>query len=186
MRRLPESWCYMGSLVKDRQKRLTPHPSRLPESVGGPVKGRHHRLASPVFRLPSRAKGAGFTLIEILAAFVIFALAFGAVMQALSGSVHNTVQSRGYTQAALMARSKMDRLGITEALEPGGYSGELDEGYRYEMEIREWQPPEGEWADGNLQPQVQLYRVDLRVLWGDEPRVRQAEFSTLRATKPDL
>ena len=136
-----------------------------------------------------RGRQRAFTLIEILAAFMIFALAFGAVMQALSGSINNTVQSRGYTQAALMARSKMDRLGVTQPLEPGTDSGELDKGYRYEMEIREWQAPDdagGDLGNGNLQPQVVLYRVQLRVLWGEQPDVRQAEFTTLRAAQPDL
>lgn len=133
-----------------------------------------------------RARQRAFTLIEILAAFVVFALAFGAVMQALSGSIQNTVQSRGYTQAALMARSKMDALGVTEPIEPGGDRGELAEGYRYDLEIREWEPPEDAGPDGNLQPQVVLYRVQMTVEWGDEPRTRRAEFTTLRAVQPEL
>lgn len=161
------------------------HSRSLP--VGGPVRGRPYRLPSPAARFPG-ARQRAFTLIEILAAFVIFALAFGAVMQALSGSINNTIQSRGYTQAALMARSKMDRLGVTEPLEPGTVSGEIDEGYRYEMEIREWQPPDdgGDLGDGNLQPRIVLYRVDLRIIWGERPDVRQAEFTTLRAAQPEL
>lgn len=136
---------------------------------------------------PTGSRQRAFTLIEILAAFVVFALAFGAVMQALSGSIRNTVQSRGYTQAALMARSHMAALGMTpeSELEPGTYSGDLDEDYRYEMEIREWQPPEGGGPDGNIQARVELYRVDLKVRWGEEPRVRQATFSTLRAVSPE-
>lgn len=140
------------------------------------------RHSSPI----TGARQRGFTLIEILAAFVVFALAFGAVMQSLSGSIRNTVQSRGYTQAALMARSKMDALGVTEPIRPGGDSGELEDGYRYELDIREWQPPEGAGPDGNIQPQVVLYHVTLKVQWGEPPRVRQAEFNTLRAVQPEL
>ena len=163
-------------------------PARLPSSVC-----RFHR-------------DTGFTLIEILAAFVVFALAFGAVMQALSGSIRNTAQSRGYTQAALMARSKLETLGITEPLEAGSSSGELEEGYRYELEISEYEPPPGEVsvsggdgnereapADrgpganaGNVQPNVKLYRVMLTVYWGNQRRERHAEFSTLRAVRPEL
>lgn len=139
-------------------------------------------------RLPQtkRARQRAFTLIEILAAFVVFALAFGAVMQALSGSIQNTVQSRGYTQAALMARSKMDALGVTEPIQLGGDSGELADGYRYELEIQEWEPPEEAAPDGSLQPAMALYRVHMKVQWGEPPRVRQAEFTTLRAVRPEL
>lgn len=161
------------------------HGGNRPSVVGGPVKGRWPR---PEFRAPYRrgTRQRGFTLIEILAAFVVFALAFGAVMQALSGSIRNTVQSRGYTQAALMARSKMDTLGVTEAIEPGGDRGELAEGYRYDLEIREWEPPEEAGPDGNIQPRVVLYRVHMTVEWGEAPSVRRAEFTTLRAVQPEL
>lgn len=152
----------------------------------------------------SRSRNRGFTLIEILAAFVVFALAFGAVMQALSGSIRNTAQSRGYTQAALMARSKLETLGLTEPLKEGSTSGKLEEGYRYELEISEYEPPSGEVsvsggdgegqepppdrgaATGNVQPNVKLYRVKLTVYWGNQRSERRAEFSTLRAVRPEL
>lgn len=149
------------------------------------MKGRQPRQTLRTAYLPG-ARQRAFTLIEILAAFVVFALAFGAVMQALSGSIRNTVQSRGYTQAALMARSKMDALGVTEPIRPGGDRGELAEGYRYDLEIREWEPPEDPGPDGNLQPEVVMYRVDMTVEWGEPPRVRRAEFTTLRAVQAEL
>lgn len=146
-------------------------------------RGRLSRLPPPAYRL---SRNKGFTLIEILAAFVIFALAFGAVMQALSGSIRNTVQSRGYTQAALAARSVMDELTYTEPLRPGTLSGELENDYRWEMTVSEYEPEDAMAADGNLTPVVQLYRVDLTIYWGEPSRERQASFTTLRAVRPEL
>lgn len=174
---------------ESRLERRSHIPARRLRLEGNHIPRRAERASRPLTPHPSLLTGArqrAFTLIEILAAFVVFALAFGAVMQALSGSIQNTVQSRGYTQAALMARSKMESLGVTEPIQPGGERGELDDGYRYDLEIREWEPPEGAAPDGNLQPQVVVYHVTLKVQWGEAPRVRQAEFTTLRAVSREL
>jgi prepilin-type N-terminal cleavage/methylation domain-containing protein len=51
-------------------------------------------LRKPAFRVrhsaPSLRRSAGFTLIELIAAFVIFALGFGILMQILGGALHTT------------------------------------------------------------------------------------------------
>jgi type II secretory pathway pseudopilin PulG len=43
------------------------------------------RRATPAFN-----KSGGFTLIELVAAFVIFALGFGVLLQILGGALHTT------------------------------------------------------------------------------------------------
>lgn len=147
------------------------------------------RLPPHPYRLTAERQ-RGFTLIEILAAFVVFALAFGAVMQSLSGSIRNTVQSRGYTQAALMARSVMEEFEYTRELAPGTETGELADGYRYELTVSEYVPEEGPGPapgpDGNLVPTMELYRVEVTIFWGRPSRERQATFETLRAVQPEL
>lgn len=157
--------------------------------AGGSVRGRFHhsphssQAAKQPASLLTRTKCAGFTLIEILAAFVIFVLAFGAVLQALSGSIHNTVQSRGYTEAALTARSLMDELEATGQLRPGTVDGELDGGYRYELHMDEYVPEDAPAEALGIEPAVRLYRIELTVYWGGERRQRErrATFTTLRA-----
>jgi type II secretory pathway pseudopilin PulG len=54
--------------------------------------------------LGQRAKSGGFTLLELLLAFVVFAISFATVLEIMSGSMRNTVRAREYTEAALTAQ----------------------------------------------------------------------------------
>ena len=60
----------------------------------------------------SPAGSRGFTLLELLLAFVVFALSFATVLEILSGSMRNTVRARHYSEAALTAQSIMDQVGL--------------------------------------------------------------------------
>lgn len=134
--------------------------------------------------MPTARSSRGFTLLEVVAAFVIFSLAFAAVLQIISGSVRNASQSADFTKAALMAQSRMDLVGIDPPLEEGTYDGEFDDDYRWTMSIVP-EEPESESPLSADQFPLRLYRVDFEVLWGEAPRERRAQFSTLRAALPE-
>jgi len=122
---------------------------------------------------------AGFTLIEVMLAFVVFALLFGVVLQILSTSVSNTRLSGDYTRAALWAQSMLDGLGIEEMIEPGVSQGQFDARFSWLLEIEET----GVFDERGLDPEalpISLYYVRLTVEWG-EGRPRQAVFETLRS-----
>lgn len=123
---------------------------------------------------------SGFTLLEILAAFVIFSLSFAAVLQILSSSMRNTVRSAEFTQAALWAQTKLDAVGVDPLLEEGTSRGEFDDKYRWELDIT---PYEAEREGGIISDEsaLVLYQVDLTLTWGDDQRTRDAHFRTLRA-----
>ena len=90
---------------------------------------------------PRRSRQRGFSLIELVAAFVVFALAFGVLMGILSSSIRNTRLAAEYTQAALWAQSRLDVVGIGEKLEEGHESGRFDDEYRWELDISKYEPP---------------------------------------------
>lgn len=130
---------------------------------------------------PSRS--AGFTLIEVLLAFVVFALSFTVVLEILSGSMRNTVRAKEYTEVALIAQSVMDQVGLDIPLEAGaGSSGESGD-YQWQLEIN----PFVGTADnahslelGELTG-IELLEVDFTISWGSYPREQSNRFSTVRA-----
>lgn len=132
--------------------------------------------------LPGNRQG-GFTLLEILAAFVIFALVFAGVLQALSGSLRNTVRSSDYTQAALLAQTKMDLVGIDPILEESSDSGRFDDKFSWELVIEPYLLGELEEVD-DQEVGVDLFRIELVVSWGEPPHTRRAVFKTLRSALP--
>ena len=125
----------------------------------------------------------GFTLLEVLLAFVVFALSFAVVLEILSGSMRNTVRAREYTEASLIAQSVMGKLGLELLVEQGvNYLGESGN-YEWELSIELYQD-DGENSQsialGELTG-VELLQIDLVISWGEPPRTRSNSFSTVRA-----
>ena len=125
----------------------------------------------------------GFTLLEVLLAFVIFAMSFATVLEILGGSMRSTVRARDYTEAALLAQSLADMVGTEIPLEEGSLAGEAPGGYQWEvvMSLYEPQSPDDRTLEIAEVSGTILYWVDLEVAWGDESRQRQVHFSTVRS-----
>lgn len=121
----------------------------------------------------------GFTLIEVMAAFVVFALLFGVILQVLSTSMSNTRRSGDFTQAALWAQSVLDGAGVEHMLEAGRSSGRFDDRFSWTLEVTEEMVFDERGLDA-LDLPIALYALELTVEWGDE-RPRQAVFRTLRS-----
>ena len=141
--------------------------------------------------LPTRGtrpgRSGGFTLLELLLAFVVFALSFATVLEILSGSMRNTVRAREYTEAALTAQSVMDQLGLEIPLEAGvSLAGESGD-YRWTIDLYEYvdngeNPYSVELAELTG---IDLLQVDLEVSWGEPPREQSKYFSTIKALSTD-
>lgn len=113
----------------------------------------------------------GFTLLEILVAFVMLALVGGALMQLFQGGLQNLTRSDDYTRAALLAESTLSELRAQASLEPGQRSGEPAPGFRYELVLTPY------LDDG--EPVPHLLQADLTVAWGDADQARQYRVRTL-------
>jgi general secretion pathway protein I len=142
-------------------------------------------------------KSGGFTLIEMVAAFVIFAIGFGVLLQILAGSLHTTRQSSEYTQAALWAQSLLDTQGIGEPLKEGSSSGQFDANYNWQLNVSRYQAPQiansTSTVFDNVQAgatgtaalgQLELFQLELVVNWGNAYLVHHARFVTLRVMGP--
>jgi general secretion pathway protein I len=143
----------------------------------------------PGFRAPRGRPGnsGGFTLLELLLAFLVFALSFATVLEILSGSMRNTVKAREFTEAALTAQSVMDQVGLEIPLQSGfAATGEAGD-YRWEIELFDY-------VDTGENPYsvdlaeltgIELLQVELQVSWGEPPREQSSYFSTVKAVLPN-
>lgn len=157
----------------------------------------------------------GFSLIEMVAAFLVFAIAIGVLMQILATSMHNTRESSDYTMAALWAQSKLDTVGIGVPIGAGRANGRFDDTYSWELNIQQVdptsvEPPPQQTLNAGNQGQAgmqqnqlsaanagngngasvtpfDLYQIDLTVFWGGRfgSNPHTAHFGTLRAQNPD-
>lgn len=153
----------------------------------------------------TRGRARGFTLIEIVAALVLFAIALGIFMQMTGNSLRAARQAQFYSVAALHAQSLLDAAGHGETLREGVSSGRLDDGTEWTLRVAKAdvdtiampvpQAPAGVTAPGAPAPlppaagvreevPVDLYRLDLTIRWDDGRGRREAAFTTLRAIQP--
>ena len=114
---------------------------------------------------------AGFTLLEILVAFVMLALVGGALLQLFQGGLQSLAAGDNYSRAALLAESTLSQLRADPNVQTGQRSGELAEGYRYELQLTPYT------EDGEVQPD--LLQADLAILWGEPGNDRRYDVRTL-------
>ena len=172
-------------------RRHFPCTAVAPRTSAHAAQIRFGRRATPQF-----GRSGGFTLIELIAAFVIFALGFGVLLQILGGALHTTRQSAEYTQAALWAQSLLDIQGVGEPLKEGGRSGQFDDQFSYQLNISKYQPIPVMSNNNLLQAsrvgagavqtpgQMELYQIELVVSWGNQYLQHHARFVTLRVMGP--
>ena len=139
------------------------------------------RLLGPLPGPP--AGNRGFTLLELLLAFVVFALSFATVLEILSGSLRNTVKAREFTEAALTAQSVIDQVGLEIPLESGARASGDSGDYHWDIELYDYAALEENPYSVELAELtgIQLLQVDLQVSWGETPREQSRRFSTVKA-----
>jgi len=121
---------------------------------------------------------AGFTLVEVLIAFVIMTIVLGALFRAFSGGLRGLDTSEGYAIAAMQAQSKLDEIGSDIPLEPGITTGTFDNGDEWELDISPFDlPGQGAGAGEEEVSPLRAYKVMLQVSWD---KTRSLSFETLR------
>jgi general secretion pathway protein I len=78
----------------------------------------------------------GFTLLEVLVAFAIAALALAVLFRGALDGVHITRIAGHEDEALVRARSHLAAIGRDVAIAPGHYTGDDGDGYRWALDIR--------------------------------------------------
>ncbi|MBE1159406.1 prepilin-type N-terminal cleavage/methylation domain-containing protein [Dyella sp. 7MK23] len=124
----------------------------------------------------------GFSLLEVIAAILLLAVTFGALMEVAGGSIRLSQNAARHTQAALWARSLLDTHFALDPIQPGVSQGQFNDYYRWRMSVVPWVGPGVALAPNPNA--MQMYRIDLDVMWGSSPFEQKAHFSTLRIGSP--
>jgi general secretion pathway protein I len=133
------------------------------------------------------ARQRGYTLLEVVVAFSILAVALTVLLGALSGGTRQVRWSADAGRAALLAQSLLDQTGVGEVLQPGRSNGELEDGrYRWSLEVEPYvdrtRPPSPMVDAGG----PRLLRLQLTVAWGDGGPRERLQLSTLRLVQPGV
>ncbi len=114
-----------------------------------------------------RNRQRGFTLIEIIIATAVMALALVAVLQVFSLGVSSARRSQKSTIAVTLARNVMEEVASRDLLEPGREEGELEDyDMSYSIDITEGELPG-------------LHDVEVAVSWSDEGATKEYRLFTM-------
>jgi general secretion pathway protein I len=128
----------------------------------------------------------GYTLIEVLVAFAVLALALTVLLGTLSGATRQVRWSADAGRAALHAQSLLAQVGVGEALQAGRRDGEFDDGrYRWTLDVAPYTDPLLPPPAGIDPFTPQLMQLRLAVEWGDGGRGQRMLLDSLRLVQPD-
>lgn len=131
-------------------------------------------------------RSKGFTLLEVMLAFVVFALSFAAVLEIMAGSMRSVARASDDTDVALLAQSLMDIVGTEIPIEEGSFSGTSMDRYNWQLDIYFYASVEGDENSALTQELadmsgIELYTVDLNIDWQAGRNDVQKHFSTVRS-----
>jgi general secretion pathway protein I len=125
----------------------------------------------------------GFTLMEILVAFVVLGAAVGVLYRTFSAGLRNVDAVAGYSEAIAVAEAKLTGLGLEQPLQEGDESGATeDRRFNWQIAVRPYQPPDtaGDESAGFISPH-QLLRATVTVTWNERgDQKRRIDLSTVR------
>lgn len=148
-----------------------------------------HFVEANALNLPANRRSAkyltqGFSLLEILVAFMLLAMAMGVLMQIFSRGVTGATLADRYARATMYAESKLAGIGIEEELKESALAGKFDDDFSWTLVVRPYQDPvpkDQSVVDFEKLMPTQLYEIDLKVSFiADDHRERLVNLSTLR------
>ena len=117
---------------------------------------------------------AGFTLVEVIVAFAILALALGVLMFIISDGIQRSAQAELAAEAASLAQSLLAQAAAETPLRSGERAGQFDDRRRWRLRTEPYA------GAGDPQGAIGAYRVTAEVFWHDDTRERSLALSTLR------
>ncbi len=139
-----------------------------------PDAGVRHRFtrSGPAGRVS--ATGRGFTLLEVLVALAIMAIATTLVMQLFSADLRAIARSGDVTSAAVRGDSRIREIIAEPSLEEKTWTEETEDGYRMDIAVSEVMKPRTD----NLP--VKLMEVTLTIRWTEGTKEKNLRLKTMK------
>ncbi|HWP35647.1 MAG TPA: type II secretion system minor pseudopilin GspI [Thermodesulfobacteriota bacterium] len=148
-----------------------------PTAPSRPPAGRRRTRQGPARGPDGRRHRAGFTLLEVLVALVVLAVALTALLEAQTLAVRLRSQAQELTLATFLLQDRMTQVLLGPLPEPGTQEGDFGPdypGYRWEVTV----------SDTGFATTPRVREVRVRVLWGSGRRPEALELTGFVAERP--
>lgn len=131
-----------------------------------------------------RSRQAGFSLLEVLVAFVVLALVGTTLFRLFGQSLNNAGAADEYSRAAVFAESRLALAGLDLPLRESNDQGTSDDGrYTWATKVEPYVPPGASDDQARLAQllPMRLWRLSVVVSWpGEMGNSRSFAISTVR------
>ena len=120
----------------------------------------------------------GFTLIEVLVAFVMLALVLGTALEIFSSGLARASELESHSRALVLAQSRLAAVGVEEAIKEGDTQGESeDRRFRWTVNVRRIDDTDPAAPTPSI---YAMFRIDVHVAWsGGDARQRSIALATV-------
>lgn len=122
----------------------------------------------------------GFSLLEVLVAFAILAMSLGVLSQIFTSGMRNTQLSARYSEAMILAESRLAVASVYHDLKEGSDTGS-SAGFQWSVEVTAYEGT-GDFTN----PSSKLLRVQVTINWEEYTKNRSIRLSTLRLGSDSL
>ena len=119
----------------------------------------------------------GYSLIEVLVAFTILALALTVLFRIFSGGLRNVDASADYALAVLVAEGKLAEPGVSTPLQIDTADGVEADKFTWSRSITQYEPANAEFSNPFG---VRAYRIVVNVEWPGGRSTRRVALETIR------
>jgi general secretion pathway protein I len=130
----------------------------------------------------------GFTLLEVLIAFTIAALALGILFKGAGGGMVSVERAGRYEEAVSRAKSHLAAIGRDAALAVGDSEGDDGGGFRWQLQVApvavSAPAPGDRGAPGAPPRPVSLFSVSVAVSWVEDGKRREVRLKSQRLGQP--
>jgi general secretion pathway protein I len=122
----------------------------------------------------------GFSLIEIMIAFVIMSIALTMVIRVFATGQRVVAETENYTIAVQIAESLMARVGEDISLDQSQLDGVVENKYNWQVNLEPLFINYKSFIDGQSNANMQLKKINIQVGWDDGNNSARVELNAIK------